>query len=273
MILIVGCNGMLGKEFVKEYPDSLQIDLHNCDISDYAQLEKIDGDIDVIINCAAYTNVDGCEDENNRQLVDAANIAGPMNLARFAKARNAKLIHFSTDYVFSGETGNYKENDETFPINYYGLSKLKGELAVQEFCDNYLIVRIAWLFGRYGSNFISFVVNSLKQGKEITLLDSNLGTPTYTGTLVKNLELFKKEQGILHVTNLGDPISWYAYGNAIALCGNFDQKLIVPISSIKQRATRPVNSVLDISKFNAIGENEHWIKVLENVVVNMNHSF
>jgi len=275
LILIVGCNGMLGKEFVLKYPDSIQVDTHNCDISNYDDLLKLNEyEITTIINCAAFTNVDACEGmDMNDTPVFKSNVVGVENLVRFSNYKNAKLIHFSTDYVFDGDsTIPYKEDDYTNPISKYGLSKYLGELCIQKKCLDYLLVRISWLFGRNGSSFINFVVDNLNQNKEIGLLDNYFGTPTYTGTIVENLPF--DETGVLHFTNnynldsnYGITIlSWYEYGKIIARIGGWDEDLIKPIQEINRPAKRPKNSILNIDKLLSIKNIDHWYECLKEVI-------
>jgi dTDP-4-dehydrorhamnose reductase len=264
---------MLGKELVLKYPDSIQVDIHNCDISNYDDLLKLNSyDITTIINCAAYTNVDASED--NPEDLYKSNITGVENLVRFANYKSAKLIHFSTDYVFDGlSVIPYTEDNYTCPINKYGLSKSLGEVNIQTKCSDYLILRISWLFGRHGSNFINFVINKLKNNKKFSLLDNYFGTPTYTWTIANHLPF--DEQGIIHFTNnynldyeYGiEKLSWYEYGKIIAKIGEWDEDLIKPIQHIDRPAKRPINSILNIDKLLSIKSVEHWYDHLKRIII------
>lgn len=276
-ILIVGCKGMLGGQFSLKYPNAIQIDMHNCDVTDYKNLMKITENISLIINCVAFTNVDLCQDEEKQDLVYNSNVISVHNLICFANYKKAKLIHFSTDYVFDGLSNiPYVESDVRNPIQFYGKTKLIAEDCVERFCHNYLIVRISWLFGVNGSNFIWFVLNSLSQNKEVSLLNNYYGTPTSTKTIVDNLPL--NENGIIHFTNnykenhmygINEDLSWYLYGKKLAEIAGFDPELIKPIVHIERPAKRPQYSILNIDKLLNIKNIEHWYIPISQNIKNM----
>lgn len=269
MMLITGCKGVLGSEFSTVYKNALQLDIHNCDISEYKNLLHYDRlNFDTIINCVAYTNVDECEKEQNRDVVFKANVVGVKNLVDFANKKKSKLIHFSTDYVFSGDTEtDYKEDDTRHPIQVYGESKLQAEHIIENECENYLIVRISWLFGRQGSNFIKHVINLLKQNKEVYLLNNSFGTPTFTGAIVKCFPVFKKQNGIIHFTNRSHgKLSWFDYGRRIAEIGGFNVELVKPIESLERIAKRPKNSTLNIEKASQLVNIDYWDEDLQKII-------
>ena len=271
-MLITGCKGMLGSEFSSTYKNALQLDIHNCDISEYKNLLHYDYlNFETIINCAAYTNVDECEREQNKELVFKSNVTGVKNLVDFANKKKSKLIHFSTDYVFSGDTEtSYKEDDVRHPIQVYGESKLQAEQIIEKECEDYLIIRISWLFGRNGSNFINYVVNSLKQKKEVYLLNNNFGTPTFTGAIVKNFSTLKKQNGIIHFTNKSDnKLSWFDYGKKIAEIGGFNIELVKPITDLERMAKRPKNSTLNIDKILFFTNIEYWDTDLTKTILSL----
>ena len=207
-----------------------------------------------IIHCAAWTNVDGAEAAENRETVHSINAVGTENMAKAAKAVGAKLIYISTDYVFSGKgTRPWEPDDKCFaPVNVYGQSKLDGELAVSSLLKKYFIVRIAWVFGKNGKNFIKTMINVGKTHDTVRVVNDQIGTPTYTKDLARLLvDMAESEKyGYYHATNEGGYISWYDF------CCEFYRQYglstkVIPVTTEEYGLTvaaRPFNSRLDKTK-------------------------
>ena len=227
------------------------------DITDKTSVDEVIKTIkpDAIIHCAAWTNVDGAEDSNNRPLVKKINVNGTDNLVKSAKAIGAKFLYISTDYVFNGEgTRPWKPDDKNYaPLNYYGETKLQGELSVSSQLKNYFIVRIAWVFGFNGKNFIKTMLNLADRGyKELRVVDDQIGTPTYTYDLARLLvDMIQTEKyGYYHATNEGGYISWADFAEEIFKQAKKDiiVKRIMTSEYGVSVAKRPFNSRLDKSK-------------------------
>ena len=209
---------------------------------------------DVVIHCAAWTAVDAAEDEANREKVHQINAVGTENIARAARAVDAKMVYISTDYVFDGQgTRPWEPDDKCYaPLNVYGQSKLDGELAVSSILEKYFIVRIAWVFGLNGKNFIKTMINVGKTHDTVRVVNDQIGTPTYTLDLARLLvDMIETEKyGYYHATNEGGYISWYDF------CCEFYKQYgltttVVPVSTAEYGlsvAARPFNSRLDKSK-------------------------
>ncbi|MDO4422100.1 MAG: dTDP-4-dehydrorhamnose reductase [Eubacteriales bacterium] len=209
---------------------------------------------DAIIHCAAWTAVDAAEDEENKSKVHAINAVGTKNIADAAKSVDAKLLYLSTDYVFDGQGERPWEPDDKCyaPLNVYGQSKLDGELAVSSILDKYFIVRIAWVFGLNGNNFIKTMINAGKTHDTVRVVNDQIGTPTYTLDLARLLvDMVETERyGYYHATNEGGYISWYDF------CVEFYKQYglntkVIPVSTEEyglSKAARPHNSRLDKSK-------------------------
>lgn len=235
------------------------------DITDRDAVEKKIKELrpDAIIHCAAWTAVDAAEDEENREKVDRINHLGTKYIAEAAKEIDAKLLYLSTDYVFDGKGTRPWEPDDKFysPLNVYGQSKLDGELAVSETLDKYFIVRIAWVFGLNGKNFIKTMINVGKTHDTVRVVNDQIGTPTYTLDLARLLvDMIETEKyGYYHATNSesepGGYISWYDF------CVEFYKQYglsttVIPVTTAEyglSKAARPENSRLDKSKLAAAG--------------------
>ena len=213
---------------------------------------------DVIIHCAAWTAVDLAEAPNNREKVDRINHLGTMFIAEAAKVVDAKMVYISTDYVFDGQgTDPWKPDDKNYaPLNVYGQSKLDGELAVSSLLDKYFIVRIAWVFGLNGKNFIKTMINVGKTHDTVRVVNDQIGTPTYTLDLARLLvDMIETEKyGYYHATNSecseGKYISWYDFCVEIYKQYGLSTK-VIPVSTSEYGlsvAARPFNSRLDKSK-------------------------
>lgn len=209
---------------------------------------------DAVIHCAAWTNVDLAEDEDKYETVRAINVDGTQNVADACKELDCKMTYISTDYVFDGEGGKPWEPDckSYRPLNMYGKTKLEGELAVRNTLDKYFIVRIAWVFGKNGKNFIKTMLKLGKSHDKIRVVNDQIGTPTYTYDLARLLvDMNETERyGCYHATNEGDYISWYDFACEIFKQAGYTAKA-VPVTTEEygiSKAVRPFNSRLDRSK-------------------------
>jgi len=256
-ILITGANGLLGHELSSILKDHTLILLSHSqlDISDPESVNKqIDSSSpDIIINSAAYTQVDACE--TNYDLAFKSNAIGPKNLAIKCKQLGIPLIHISTDYVFEGnekKNSPLVEDDKLGPKTVYGKTKLEGEKMVQENCQKYFILRTAWLYGE-GKNFVKTMLSLSKKNKELKVVNDQIGSPTYAKDLAKAIkEIIEKKSdkyGIYHVTNKGE-VSWYEFAKKIFEIKNIEIK-VNPCTSeeFPRPAPRPHYSVLSNQKW------------------------
>ena len=209
---------------------------------------------DVVVHCAAWTAVDLAEDEDKQDKVRAINVGGTQNIADACKALNCKMVYISTDYVFDGqgETPWQPDCKDYKPLNVYGQTKLDGELAVANTLEKYFIVRIAWVFGLNGNNFIKTMLNVGKKYPELRVVNDQIGTPTYTYDLSRLLvDMIETEKyGYYHATNEGGYISWYDFACEIFRQAGYDTK-VNPVTTQEyglSKAARPFNSRLDKSK-------------------------
>ena len=209
---------------------------------------------DVIIHCAAWTNVDGAEAPENREKVHQINAVGTENMARAAKAVDAKMVYISTDYVFDGRgTRPWEPDDQCYaPLNVYGQSKLDGELAVANTLEKYFIVRIAWVFGLNGKNFIKTMINVGKTHDAVRVVNDQIGTPTYTLDLARLLVdmIGTEKYGYYHATNEGGYISWYDFCVEFYRQYGLETK-VIPVTTAeygRSVAARPFNSRLEKKK-------------------------
>ena len=212
-----------------------------------------------MIHCAAWTAVDAAEDEENKAKVYAVNSEGTKNIAQACKELDCKMIYISTDYVFDGEGTEPWQPDckEYAPLCVYGDSKLKGELAVSGILDKYFIVRIAWVFGRNGSNFIKTMLKVGKKYDTVRVVNDQIGTPTYTFDLAKLLaDMCESDKyGYYHATNEGGYISWYDFTREIYRQAGYSTE-VLPVTTEEyglSKAKRPRNSRLDKSKLTENG--------------------
>lgn len=238
------------------------------DITDGQMVTKILEEIrpDIVIHCAAWTAVDAAEDPENYEKVWAVNVMGTEHIACACRKTGAKMIYISTDYVFDGRGKSpWKPECENFvPQNIYGKTKLAGEEAVKEVMDRYFIVRIAWVFGKNGKNFVNTMLELGKKRKELCVVSDQVGTPTYTVDLAKFLaDLSETDRyGCYHVTNEGDYISWYTFAKeifrqAVCLgCSEYADVKVIPVTTEEygiSKAVRPLNSRLDRSRIRLEG--------------------
>lgn len=226
------------------------------DITDAESVEKTIKEIrpDVVVHCAAWTAVDAAEDEENRDKVFAVNVEGTKNIVHACKEIDAKMVYTSTDYVFDGQgTEPWKPDCKEYaPLNIYGQSKLNGELAVSEILDKYFIVRIAWVFGTNGNNFIKTMLKVGKKFDTIRVVNDQIGTPTYTYDLARLLvDMIETDKyGYYHATNEGGYISWYDFACEIFRQAGYSTN-VNPVTTEEygiSKATRPFNSRLDKAK-------------------------
>ena len=234
---------------------------YQVDITDREAVRKSIDQIrpDAIVHCAAWTAVDAAEDEENRAKVDSINHLGTLYIAEAAKAADAKMVYLSTDYVFDGQGDRPWEPDDKCykPLNVYGQSKLDGELAVSGTLDKYFIVRIAWVFGLNGKNFIKTMINVGKTHDTVRVVNDQIGTPTYTLDLARLLvDMLETDRyGYYHATNSGGYISWYDFCCEFYRQYGLDTK-VIPVTTAEyglSKAARPANSRLDKSKLAQAG--------------------
>ena len=248
-VLVTGANGQLGYDVVKELQKQ---NIERCgatrkefDLIDFEATEKFIAHYmpDVVIHCAAYTAVDKAEDE--QRLCYLVNASATENIAEICKKINAKMLYISTDYVFDGtKEGAYEVDDIPNPINVYGKTKLLGEQAVQRILNKYFIVRISWVFGERGNNFVKTMLKLAKNHKELNVVADQYGSPTYTTDLAPLLvEMIKTDKyGIYHATNEG-VCSWAEFAEEIFRIAELDVKVNhITTAEYPTRAKRPINS-------------------------------
>ncbi len=214
---------------------------------------------DAIVHCSAWTNVDGAEDQENREIVYKINYDGTRYIAKACQNVGAKMVYISTDYVFSGDGEDPRKPDDKdySPLNVYGDSKLKGELAVSSILDKYFIVRTAWVFGENNNNFVKTMLQVGKKFDTLTVVNDQIGTPTFTYDLARLLAdmILTDKYGYYHATNDGGYISWYDFAVEIFNQAGYCTK-VLPVSTAeykKSKAKRPYNSRLDKSKLKENG--------------------
>ena len=231
------------------------------DITDAQQVQQVLTAVkpDVVVHCAAWTAVDLAEDEDKQAKVRAINAGGTQNIASVCKALDCKMVYISTDYVFDGqgETPWQPDCKDYKPLNVYGQTKLEGELAVSNTLEKYFIVRIAWVFGLNGNNFIKTMLNVGKKFESLRVVNDQIGTPTYTLDLSRLLvDMVETEKyGYYHATNEGGYISWYDFACEIFRQAGYTTK-VNPVTTEEygvSKAARPFNSRLDKSKLAANG--------------------
>lgn len=275
-VLVTGANGQLGKDVTNELLkrghvviatdifDNVEDDRENydymyMDITDESTKRIVVGlKPDAIIHCAAWTAVDAAEDEENKEKVYAINVTGTSNLVDAAVELNCKFLYISTDYVFDGQGEKpWLPDDKSYaPLCYYGQTKLEGEFEVNRL-DKFFIVRIAWVFGLNGKNFVKTMINVGKSHDEVRVVNDQIGTPTYTYDLARLLVdmIESNKYGYYHATNEGGYISWYDFCKEIYKQVGLDTK-VVPVTTEEygiSKAKRPFNSRLEKSKLSENG--------------------
>ncbi len=250
-IIVTGSKGQLGTDVITELINSgidfIGADLPELDITDAEAVERLisESNADAVIHCAAFTNVDLAEGE--REACKRINFDGTVNIARSCERHGIKMLYLSTDYVFGGcgETP-FETDSPTHPCNYYGETKLAGEKAVAEICLKHFIVRISWVFGENGKNFVKTMLRLSETKDEITVVDDQIGSPTYTKDLAALLcQMIKSEKyGTYHATNEGF-CSWAEFASKIMkLSGSKTVIRPIPSNEYKSVAARPANSRL-----------------------------
>jgi dTDP-4-dehydrorhamnose reductase len=272
-IAIVGPNGRLGATFVREYQRDYEVTSYDRRQLDLGQLDRVRSALagakfELLINCAALTNVDYCE--SHREEAFVVNAEAPRLLAEIANEKSAKLVHFSTDYVFDGKkTGPYVEEDKAVPLSVYGESKLEGERRVQEVSSQHLVVRLSWVFGPDKPSFIDQIIQRARENDVVTAVADKFSAPTFTTDVAGWLRraIDKNANGILHLANNGG-CSWQEWGQyAIDVCRSRGLPLkaervgAVSLGDMKNFvAQRPVHTVLSTAKFTALtgAQPRHW---------------
>lgn len=275
-LFITGAGGQLGFDVIREAVSrgyectgsdiadeigNINVPYVKLDITDKAEVSRVIGDIkpDIVVHCAAWTAVDAAEDEENLEKVRAVNVIGTENIAEACKVFDARMIYISTDYVFNGqgETPWQADCKDYAPLSVYGKTKLEGELRVSSILEKYFIVRIAWVFGVNGKNFVKTMLSVGRRFDTIRVVNDQIGTPTYTFDLARLLvDMAESEKyGYYHATNEGGFISWYDFTCEIFRQAGIETK-VIPVTTEEyglSKAARPFNSRLDKSKLCEMG--------------------
>ena len=278
-VLVTGADGQLGYDVVNKLKkldiDHIGVEKKDFDLTNKKEtIDFIFGyEPDVIVHCAAYTDVDQAELE--RELCYKVNVEGTKYVAEVAKKSNAKILYISTDYVFDGQGKEpFEVTDKPNPINYYGETKYQGEQEVQNLLDKYFIVRTSWVFGEHGNNFVKTMLKLGKERDELSVVADQYGSPTYTGDLADLIvEMIKTvKYGIYHATNEGF-CSWYNFAESIFEKSGIDMK-VNPISSddYPTKAKRPLNSRLskENSDKSGIDRMPHWEDAITRFIEELN---
>ncbi len=259
-VLVTGAKGQLGRDLMNELErqglEGIGVDVEEMDITDPEKCRSVIGQAraDAVIHCAAYTAVDAAEDQ--AELCRRINGEGTRNVAEACRDAGVKLMYISTDYVFDGQgTRPWEPDDERAPLNVYGQTKYEGELAIEELLDRYYIIRIAWVFGAAGKNFIKTMLRLGKEKGAVSVVDDQVGSPTYTYDLARLLvDMVQTEHyGRYHATNEGE-CSWYEFACEIFRQAGLKVQ-VTPVSSeaFAARAKRPANSRMSKEKLTEKG--------------------
>lgn len=259
-VFVTGVKGQLGHDVVLELEsrgmEAIGVDIDEMDITNASEVDRVikEASPDAVIHCAAYTAVDAAEE--NEEICRKVNAEGPRNIARVCKELNIKMIQISTDYVFDGQGERPWEPDDICrPCSVYGQTKYEGELAVRELLEKYFIVRIAWVFGINGKNFVKTMLSLAKNHDTIRVVNDQFGSPTYTYDLAKLLAdmVLTEKYGVYHATNEGI-CSWYEYA-----CAIFEEAEVrvnvIPVTTEEYgaKANRPANSRMSKEKLTENG--------------------
>jgi dTDP-4-dehydrorhamnose reductase len=258
-ILVLGHRGMLGSDLMVRLAGAHEVtgrDMDAFDLASESDCRRVVAESApaVVINAAAYTNVDGCE--SDREKCFAVNAAGVRNIAVACRGKGITVVHFSTDYIFDGSKNTpYVEEDPPAPLNLYGASKLEGERSLQAFADSYLLIRTAWLYGRHGRNFVSAILAKAATEKTLEVVDDQVGSPTCSRDLADAVAILVEggHRGVFHVTSRGR-CSWYEFACTILDYAGLSGVSVRPIGSanLARPAVRPAWSVLSSAKFTAL---------------------
>ena len=261
-VLVTGVKGQLGYDVVNEMKkrgiEPVGVDVEEMDITDKAACDKVitEANVDAVIHCAAYTAVDAAED--NVEICMKVNAEGTRNIAEVCKKLDIKMMYISTDYVFDGQGERpWEPDDERAPLNVYGQSKYEGELAVEELVEKFFTVRIAWVFGVNGKNFIKTMLRIGKERGAASVVCDQIGSPTYTYDLARLLvDMIQTEKyGRYHATNEG-LCSWYEFACEIFRAAGMDEVKVTPVTSAEypaSKAKRPMNSRISKEKLSENG--------------------
>ncbi len=282
-VLVTGVKGQLGFDVIRELNarghDAIGVDIEEMDITDRSSVERVIGNAspDAVIHCAAWTAVDAAEDPENIDAVRKINADGTAYIANAVKMIDAKMIYISTDYVFSG---NGEEpmcpDDQRAPLNIYGQTKYEGELAVEAALEKYFIVRISWVFGVNGKNFIRTMLKLSETHDTLRVVNDQIGLPTYTRDLARLLvDMAESDKyGRYHATNEGEYISWADFANEIFACAG-KTMTVIPVTTAEygiSKAKRPFNSRMSREKLtqNGFALLPHWKDALKRYLTEIN---
>lgn len=274
-VLVTGCTGQLGYDVTEQLKkrgiEFLATTRNDFDLTDEASTRSFFTALrpNAVIHCAAYTAVDRAEEE--KDLCYAVNATGTANIARVCKEIDAKLLYISTDYVFPGEGAKfYEPDDATGPVNVYGQTKLAGEIAARDCLEKYFIVRISWVFGQNGNNFVKTMLRVGKERGVLSVVDDQVGSPTYTADLAELLcdMIHSEKYGVYHATNEG-VCSWAEFAREIFRQADLDVKVkAISSDAYPTQAKRPLNSRLNKDALEQAGFQRlpHWQDALERFV-------
>ena len=260
-VLVTGAKGQLGTDLMNELArqglECIGVDVEEMDITDADACRRVisQAKADAVIHCAAYTAVDAAEDQV--ELCRKINGEGTRNVAVACREAGVKLMYISTDYVFDGKgTRPWEPDDKRAPLNVYGQTKYEGEIAIEELVDRYFIVRIAWVFGVAGKNFIKTMLRLGREKGAVSVVDDQVGSPTYTYDLARLLtDMIQTDRyGCYHATNEGE-CSWYEFAREIFRQAGMDEVKVTPVSSeaFAAKAKRPANSRMSKEKLTENG--------------------
>lgn len=260
-VLVTGVKGQLGYDVVRELQkrghEAIGVDIDEMDITDAAAVERVIAQTkpEAVIHCSAYTAVDRAEDDT--EICRRVNVDGTENIAKICKKIDCKMLYLSTDYIFSGDGERpWEPDDEASPLNAYGQSKYDGELALKKYIEKYFIVRISWVFGINGNNFIKTMLRLGRENGAVKVVDDQIGSPTYTFDLARLLvDMIESDRyGAYHATNEGI-CSWYEFAKEIFRAAGMNDVVVTPVKSgeFPVKAKRPKNSRMSKEKLVANG--------------------
>lgn len=255
-VLVTGVKGQLGYDVVRELQkrghEAVGVDIDEMDITDAAAVERVMTEVqpDAVIHCSAYTAVDRAEEDI--EICRRVNVDGTENIAKICEKLNCIMLYLSTDYIFSGDGERpWEPDDEASPLNAYGQSKYDGELALKKYVEKYFIVRISWVFGINGNNFIKTMLRLGRENGAVKVVDDQIGSPTYTYDLARLLvDMIESDRyGAYHATNEGI-CSWYEFAKEIFRAAGMDNVSVTPVKSgeFPVKAKRPKNSRMSKEK-------------------------